>query len=166
MANKAAKKPANIIRKTRLVDRGEPVSAMEPMLISEGSRHRALLHERVFELAAATALKTSLPEGIMHALSDLVRSMNCYYSNLIEGHNTHPVDIERALAEDFSADQRQRALQLEAKAHIATRRWIDEDGLAEHGTTAAAVAEIHRRFASALPPDLLVVACSPELTPN
>ena len=24
--------------------------------------------------------------------------MNCYYSNLIEGHNTRPRDIERALA--------------------------------------------------------------------
>ena len=23
--------------------------------------------------------------------------MNCYYSNLIEGHDTHPIDIERAL---------------------------------------------------------------------
>ncbi|MDE0540159.1 MAG: hypothetical protein OXH94_15705 [Rhodospirillales bacterium] len=31
------------------------------------------------------------------ALADPVRSMNCYYSNLIEGHDTHPVDIERAL---------------------------------------------------------------------
>lgn len=31
-------------------------------------------------------------------LADLVRVMNCYYSNLIEGHNTRPRDIERALA--------------------------------------------------------------------
>jgi Fic family protein len=158
MASKPAKKPAKPNKQTLLMDRGEPVSAMEPMLISEGSRHRALLHERVFDLtAAAAALKTSLPDGIRQALCDLVRSMNCYYSNLIEGHNTHPVDIERALAEDFSADQKQRALQLEAKAHIATQRWIDEGGLAGHATTAAAAAEIHRRLASALPPDLLVV---------
>jgi len=28
--------------------------------------------------------------------------MNCYYSNLIEGHDTHPVDIERALKNDYS----------------------------------------------------------------
>jgi len=26
--------------------------------------------------------------------------MNCYYSKLIEGHDTHPVDIERALKND------------------------------------------------------------------
>jgi len=28
---------------------------------------------------------------LLNSLADLVRSMNCYYSNLIEGHNTHPV---------------------------------------------------------------------------
>jgi len=28
--------------------------------------------------------------------------MNCYYSNLIEGHDTHPIDIERALKNDYS----------------------------------------------------------------
>jgi hypothetical protein len=54
------------------------------------------------------AFKASLAEGMVDALRDLVRSMNCYYSNLIEGHNTHPIDIERALAEDFSADKKQR----------------------------------------------------------
>lgn len=31
-------------------------------------------------------------------LADFVRVMNCYYSNLIEGHNTRPRDIEKALA--------------------------------------------------------------------
>ena len=31
--------------------------------------------------------------------------MNCYYSNLIEGHDTHPVDIERALKNDYSAER-------------------------------------------------------------
>jgi hypothetical protein len=30
--------------------------------------------------------------------------MNCCHSNLIEGHDTHPVDIERALSKDHSAD--------------------------------------------------------------
>ena len=60
------------------------------------------------------------------ALSDLVRAMNCYYSNLIEGHDTHPVDIERALNEEFSNDPEQRDLQLEAKAHIEVQAWIDE----------------------------------------
>jgi hypothetical protein len=50
--------------------------------------------------------------------------MNCYYSNLIEGHRTHPIEIERALAQAFSIDPRQRELQLEAKAHIEVQREI------------------------------------------
>ena len=48
--------------------------------------------------------------SFMTALASLVRSMNCYYSNLIEGHDTHPIDIERALNEDFSTDHGQRDL--------------------------------------------------------
>jgi Zn-finger domain-containing protein len=37
--------------------------------------------------------------------------MNCYYSNLIEGHDTHPIDIERALKNDYSKDVGKRNLQ-------------------------------------------------------
>ena len=84
------------------VDRGEPVALMEPLLIGEGARQRAALTDLAIELAAKSAgLRRSLPSGIVGALADLVRSMNCYYSNLIEGHDTHPVDIERALKGDY-----------------------------------------------------------------
>jgi hypothetical protein len=55
------------------------------------------------ELAARSAgFRRSLPEGVRTALADLVREMNCYYSNLIEGHDMHPVDIERALKNDYT----------------------------------------------------------------
>jgi Fic family protein len=47
---------------------------MEPMLVGESSPRRARLNELVFELtAAANAFKASLPDGILEALSDLVR---------------------------------------------------------------------------------------------
>ena len=70
-------------------DRGEAVSMMEPLLISEGSRHREALIDLAVELAARSAgFRRSLPEGVLAALADLVRAMNCYYSNLIEGHDT------------------------------------------------------------------------------
>ncbi len=131
---------------------------MEPMLVTESSKHRARLNELVFNLvAAATALKAALPEGMVEALSDIVRSMNCYYSNFIEGHNTHPIDIERALVEDYSDNKEQRNLQLEAKAHIATQRWIDEGGLIGKAVTVDALLEVHRRFEGALPAELLWV---------
>lgn len=80
---------------------------MEPLLIREDSRHRTDLMDLVMELASATAaFRSSLPQGMERALADLVRSMNCYYSNLIEGHSTHPVDIERALRNDYNDNSR------------------------------------------------------------
>src|ERR1017187_8367733 len=82
--------------------------------------------------------------------------MNCYYSNLIEGHDTHPVDIERALKNDFSKDARKRDLQLEAKAHIAVQEWLDHGGLkAGLAVKAEGICEIHRRFCELLPEPLL-----------
>jgi len=108
-------------------DRHEPISLMEPMLISESSRFRNGLADLAVEIAARSAgFRRSLSRGIVAALADLVRSMNCYYSNLIEGHDTHPIDIERALKNDYSKDVGKRNLQLEAKAHIEVQRWIDE----------------------------------------
>lgn len=141
-----------------IVDRQEPVARMEPMLISDGSRHRVVLSDLVMELTAeSAAFKSSLPHGVLTALALLVRSMNCYYSNLIEGHNTHPVDIERALKDDYSTDIRKRNLQLEAKAHIAVQKWIDGGGLTGRATTVDGVVEIHRRFCELLPPEMLWV---------
>jgi hypothetical protein len=112
------------------IDRGEAVSMMEPLLISKSSRHRGPLTDLAIELAAhSTGFRRSLPEGVLSSLADLVRSMNCYYSNLIEGHDTHPVDIERALKDDYSAETEKRNLQLEAKTHIAVQQWIDGGSL-------------------------------------
>ena len=112
------------------VDRGESVSSMEPLLVREDSRHRGELTDLAVDLVGKSAgFKRSLPQSLLGSLADLVRAMNCYYSNLIEGHDTHPVDIERALKNDYSADPQKRDLQLEAKAHIAVQQWIDEGHL-------------------------------------
>ena len=91
------------------------------------------------------------------ALADLVRSMNCYYRNLIEGHDTPPIDIERAMRSDYSADPKKRNLQLEAKAHVAVQKWIKEDEVTDPPTAPASVIELHRRFCELLPPALLFV---------
>jgi Fic family protein len=139
-------------------DRGEAVSLMEPLLIAEDSRHRAGLTDLTFELAQkAAGFKSSLPPSLLASLATLVRAMNCYYSNLIEGHDTHPADIERALKEDYSQDARKRDLQLEARAHIGVQQWIDEGGLSGRAVSAAGIHEIHRRFVERLPDDLLFV---------
>ena len=112
------------------VDRGELVSLMEPMLVTGDSRHRAPITDLALELVQKSAgFRGSLPSTLVAPLANLVRAMNCYYSNLIEGHDTHPVDDSRWLKGDYSQDSRKRDLQFEANAHIAVQQWIDTGGL-------------------------------------
>jgi Fic family protein len=154
-----ARTPQRQILAAGIEDRGETVTLMEPLLLGAGSRHRGPLTDLAFELARRSAgLKRSLPAGLLAALATLVRAMNCYYSNLIEGHDTHPVDIEKALKGEYSNDARKRDLQLEAKAHIDVQRWIDQGGLKDRAAlSAAGIREIHRRFCALLPEETLWV---------
>jgi hypothetical protein len=87
-------------------------AAAEPFMPAEGT---AVLENLAFDLAREAS---ELHPVVRLSVADLVRSMNCYYSNLIEGHNPHPRDIDRALAADYSSDPHRRDLQLEARAHI------------------------------------------------
>ena len=139
-------------------DEKESLGLFEPLMVSENSKHRSALNDLALELARRSeGFRRSLPPSIATALASLVRSMNCYYSNLIEGHNTHPIDIERALDDDYSTDAEKRNLQLEARAHITVQRWIDENGLEASPTAPQAILEIHKRFCELLPPELLEV---------
>ncbi len=150
---------ADIEAAKRAADRHENTSLMEPLLIGEGSRHRVELTDLALDLTQKSAgFRRSLPPSLLTSLADLVRAMNCYYSNLIEGHDTHPVDIERALKNDYSTDARKRDLQLEAKAHIAVQKWIDDGGLnGGLATKPEGICEIHKRFCQLLPENLLWV---------
>ena len=144
--------------KADIGDRGERVALMEPLFIAADSRFRGRLTDLVVELAQKSAgFRRSLPESTVASLADLVRAMNCYYSNLIEGHDTHPIDIERALKNDYSKDAAKRDLQMEAKAHISVQKWIDDGGLDGRALTSDGIREIHRRFCELLPDDLLWV---------
>jgi Fic family protein len=153
-AKKAAKKGPAL-----LPDRGEATADMEPPLIGETSRFRGPLTDLAIDLVQKSArFRGSLPSSLLNSLADLVRSMNCYYSNLIEGHNTHPLDIERALKNDYSKEPHKRNLQLEAKAHIAVQKWIDGGGLRNgRAVSEDGICEIHRRFCAELPEELLWV---------
>ncbi len=153
--SKAAKELA---RKEDIPDRGETIGMMEPMLVGEISRRRWEINDLAVELASrAAGFRHSLPDGVLTALADLVRTMNCYYSNLIEGHDTHPVDIGRALKDDYSTDPEKRNLQREAKAHIAVQQWIDDGSLKGRATAAESIKETHYRFCDLLPDELLWV---------
>jgi Fic family protein len=131
-------------------------SWMEPMLPPEGQRQ---IEDAAFDLIAkASSLAGQINPVVTGAVGVLVRSMNCYYSNLIEGHNTHPRDIDRALHQDYSTEPKRRALQLEAVAHIEVQQAIDEgrDDPAFPASTAYTL-WLHREFCSRLPDELLNV---------
>src|SRR5258708_27504331 len=81
-----------------VADRGESVSLMEPLLVSEHSRHRGELTDLAVDLAGKSiGFRPSLAPGVRAALAAPVRAMNCDHSNLIPSHQTQPVDIQRAL---------------------------------------------------------------------
>lgn len=90
-----------------------------------------LIRCQIADLAASLTSATAKLGNRLHplaaaSLADLVRVMNCYYSNLIESHHTQPKDIERALADDLDQDETRRNLQIEARAHIRVQKMIDQ----------------------------------------
>jgi hypothetical protein len=73
----------------------------EPLLPSD-ARQEALLSKAGDLVRAATALAG---QRVPPELQVLLRSMNSYYTNRIEGQHTRPHEIEQALRKDFSANQ-------------------------------------------------------------
>lgn len=87
----------------------------------------------VFEKSAG--LKASASPQARAALCEIVRSMNSYYSNSIEGQGTHPANIARALNQDFSDKPDVARRQRLALAHIEAERELE----AIHATEAEAL---------------------------
>ncbi|WP_375276174.1 Fic family protein [Methylorubrum thiocyanatum] len=105
--------------------------------------------------SAASELGRTLHPDSVAELAEFVRVMNCYYSNLIEGHDTRPKDIERALA-GAEVDEARRPLALEARAHVQVQREIDglhRAGALPSPTSAEFILWVHRRFYEAMPPE-------------
>lgn len=143
--NYPAKKAAKMTSATRL----------EPVLPEES---RTDLDNLAIDLVAkSSALASKLHPVLRSSVGNLVRSMNCYYSNLIEGHNTYPIDIDRALAGDFDKDKKKRDLQLEAKAHIEVQRLIDSGEAPSPVVSMDFILWVHREFCTRMPDDLLWV---------
>ncbi len=133
------------------------IGLMEPMLPPDGE-HK--LENLAMDLATkASGLASQLPPAVRQGVGDLVRSMNCYYSNLIEGHDTHPRDIERALSHaDYSKDPQKRELQREAVAHIEAQRLIDHHlDLQVETTNVDYLVWLHHEFCRRLPEEMLWV---------
>lgn len=84
-------------------------------------RSRALI-EQSWKLSASAHPDTTA------SLRELVREMNSYYSNRIEGQSTHPRNISRALHRDFSDKPDIARLQRVALAHIEAEKELEAIG--------------------------------------
>ncbi|TCR64817.1 Fic family protein [Bosea sp. BK604] len=101
----------------------ETPARIEPARLEEATEAIA---DAAAELSASSAILGRALHPLTAAnLSGLVRIMNTYYSNLIEGHDIRPRDIERALAGQLDLDEGRRNLQLEAAAHVRVQAEVD-----------------------------------------
>ena len=101
-------------------------SQFEPLL--PGVNVRGIEHLRT--LADAVWVTSREIRHGLHPLTEarvarLLRSVNSYYSNRIEGQHTHPLDIERALKADFSSQPDEARKQRQALAHIAVQQEME-----------------------------------------
>ena len=129
---------------------------IEPARVEEPTE---AISDLVAELSATSAtLGKALHPQTAANLAGVVRIMNSYYSNLIEGHNTRPKDIERALAGNFDKDEQRRNLQIEAAAHVRVQAEVDRMAAENRLPEPASVDFIrwlHREFYRDAPPAML-----------
>jgi Fic family protein len=130
-------------------------ASMEPLLPVSG---KGMLSQLTCEILAASGRLTGQVHAVevLRRVAALVREMNCYYSNLIEGHKTTPRDIERALKQDFSTNETQRNHQHLGLAHIAVEKLMVARLAGESVDVYGAefIGWLHREFYQQLPEPL------------
>jgi Fic family protein len=128
------------------------IAAMEPLYPEDANG-------KLESLALELVEKAGRLSGAMNpitrlAIARFLRPMNSYYSNLIEGHDTHPIDIAKALNNDYSENKTKRDLQLEAKAHINVHESISAEFLGDNPPIPSSedyLKHIHKEFYKHLP---------------
>jgi hypothetical protein len=96
---------------------------MEPLLPED--REGRLAEVGVEVIRCAERLRGGVHPITRRGVAELVRSVNSYYSILIEGHRMMPRDIDAAQRQEFFGDAQRRGLHLLHWAHVETRRWIE-----------------------------------------
>ncbi len=132
------------------------ISQFEPLMPTDDDMEE--LEEIALNLTQRSAnLANELPEATMDGVRELLRIINSYYSNLIEGHDTHPIDVERAMRQDYSADPAKRDRQIESVIHIDLQKKIEARLAADPDsdvTNADFLRWVHREFYEQMPDSL------------
>jgi Fic family protein len=138
----------------------------EPLLPSP-LRQEPLL-AKAHDLARAAMLLVGRPVPL--ELRSLLRGMNSYYTNRIEGQHTRPHEIELALRKDFSKEPNLAMRQRLAIAHIDAEQVIEQRYSGNEGAkrlyNPAAVLDIHRELFARLPAGDLVMSLGETVVPG
>ena len=99
------------------------IHQFEPLL----PKHRIeeLLTQTLEIEEKASRLGIGIHSTTITSIQELVRSMNSYYSNRIEGLSIHPANIEQALAHNFSDNPDIAKLQRFAIAYIEAEKELE-----------------------------------------
>ncbi|MEK7243512.1 MAG: Fic family protein, partial [Thermodesulfobacteriota bacterium] len=127
------------------------IQRMTPLLPEEADDLQDLALEVIQKSAA---LGNRQHPVTLNTLRELLRIINSYYSNLIEGHNTHPHDIVRAMQKEYDSEPAKRNLQRESVAHITVQRDMEKklrEGSEVNMTGREFLCTIHREFYRLLP---------------
>lgn len=121
----------------------------EPLLPSAPAME--LLLSMAHDLTRAAAPLAASPAA--REMRELLRAMNSYYTNRIEGQHTRPIELEQALRRDFSRDSTLAAKQRLAVAHMEAEAELETRyaGQAAALYSAEAVLDIHRTLFEKLP---------------
>jgi Fic family protein len=129
----------------------DSVHQFEPLMPSEAAQQPLLAQAHDLARAALQLAGTRAPAE----LRALLRGMNSYHSNRIEGQHTRPFEIEQALRRDFSDNRELAARQRLAVAHIEAEialesRYAGPDG-AQRLYGVDALTDVHRELFGRLP---------------
>lgn len=132
-------------------------SQMEPLFPGE-NKSLAELAMKIYANAAELA-------GMLHPvtrkeIARLLRHINSYYSNRIEGEHTTPADIEKAVKSEYSTDNDKKKLQILSIAHIEIQTLIDElfePGEEVNVCSPEFLCRIHEEFYNRVPESFLKI---------
>ncbi len=135
----------------------ERLSQIEPLIPKE--------RKPLAELAMKVYKEASELSGMVHPITRkeiarLLRHINSYYSNRIEGEHTTPADIEKAVKNEYSTDENKKRLQILSVAHIEVQKLIDErfeSGEEVPVCSAGFLCWIHKAFYERVPESFLKI---------
>jgi Fic family protein len=126
---------------------------MEPLLPGE-HRLGPTLEQAHDLIRRSERLVGRSPAGALPAVRRLLRAMNSYHSNKLEGQHTLPLQIEQALRNEYANDADLARRQRLALAHMATEAALEEQAAQwknDQVWSPQTVADIHQDLFARLP---------------